>query len=304
MLRHTLLLLSRQGWLRRHAETSALSRRFTQRFVAGATLGEALAACSRLNAGGRLATLACLGENVRSLAEASAACDAYIEAVEGIASRRSKATISVKLTQLGLDIGRSVCYRNVARLAEAAWRRGILVEVDMESSRYVDPTLQIVTELHESGKCVRAVVQAYLRRTQRDVELLCRAGVPVRLCKGAYAEPERIAFTDKREVDRNFLLLATRLLRSGVHTAVATHDERLIGKVVSRVGDLGLAPDQFEFQMLYGIREDLQQQLTREGFYVRVYVPYGEAWYPYLIRRLAERPANALFLLKNVLRVS
>lgn len=302
MLRYTLLLLSKQDWLRRRAETSPFSRKFTQRFVAGTTLEAALESCRRLNAAGLHATLACLGENVRSLDEVSEAHDAYLEAIEGISAERLKATISVKLTQLGLDISDRVCWNNVTSLAEAARQGGVGVEVDMESSRYVDETLRIARDVHASCGCVRVAVQAYLRRSHADVETLSAFGVPVRVCKGAYAEPAHIALPNKREVTRNYLRLVNLLFQSGVHVAVATHDERLIEQVIRIVRRLGLAREEFEFQMLYGIRRDLQLRLSREGFRVRVYVPYGKAWYPYLVRRLAERPANALFLLKNVLR--
>ena len=302
ILRNLLLFLSNRARLRRWVENSPLGRKLTQRFVAGKTLDEGLAVCAKLNAEGILATLDHLGENAGSIEEAATSRDAYLEALDRIAERQLKATVSIKPTHFGLDFSEDACRDYVASVVSAARRTGNSVEVDMESLGYVDRTLRLVTELHESGGCVRAVIQAYLRRSESDIERLCRKGIPVRLCKGAYREPAEAAFPRRRDVDDNYLRLTRILLRDGVYPAVATHDERIIASVVRAVREQGLVPDQLEFQMLYGIRKSLQRRLVREGFRVRLYVPYGVAWYPYFMRRLAERPANLFFLAKNLLR--
>jgi proline dehydrogenase len=204
--------------------------------------------------------------------------------------------VSIKLTQFGLDLGDAICRDNVAPVVERAKAAGTRVEFDMESSGYVDRTLAIVAAMHERYGCVRAVIQAYLYRSEKDIERLSAAGIPVRLCKGAYKEPPEVAFERKAEVDANYLKLAKALLERGVDPALATHDDRMV-----RAAD-GHASDRFEFQMLYGVRRDLQRSMVEQGRRLRLYVPYGEAWYPYFMRRLAERPANVLFLAKSVLR--
>ncbi len=302
MLRSALLFLSHLTRLRRWVENSPFSRRWTRRFVAGKTLEEGLAVCARLNAEGVRATLDHLGENVTSLKAAANTRDAYIEALRQIRSLHLDATVSIKLTHFGLDISAETCRQYVEAVVAAAQENENSVEVDMESLSYVDETLSTVTELHQQHGSVRAVVQAYLRRSEEDIRALCRAGVPVRLCKGAYEESDAVAFPRKKDVDENYLRLADLLLREGVYPALATHDERIIQEVIRRSREMGLAPDKLEFQMLYGIRRSLQETLVGDGFRLRLYVPYGVAWYPYFMRRLAERPANLLFLLKNLFR--
>ncbi|MCW5977177.1 MAG: proline dehydrogenase family protein [Bryobacteraceae bacterium] len=302
MLRGALLFLSRRKSLRAWVETSRFARKLTRRFVAGETLEEGLAVCARLNQEGILATLDHLGENVSSIEEGARTRDAYLAALDAIAERRLQSTVSIKLTHFGLDFSEEICRRYVEAVVALAHRYGNAVEIDMESAGYVDRTLDVVVETQQACGCVRAVIQAYLRRSENDIRDLCRRRVPVRLCKGAYKEPPEIAFPRKRDVDANYLRLAGILLEEGVNPAFATHDERIIAEVIRRVRDRRLAPEGLEFQMLYGIRKSLQRQLVRDGFRVRLYVPYGVAWYPYFMRRLAERPANLVFLLRNLAR--
>lgn len=300
VFRSLLLFLSQRRRLRHWMETSSAAERLTSRFIAGNTLERELAVCQNLNAEGILATLDHLGESVTSLAEAERSRDAYIAALDQIAALGLKATVSVKLTQLGLDLSEPECRANVERLVERAKGIGSVVEIDMESSGYVDRTLALVTELHSKYGSVRAVIQAYLYRSESDIEHLSKLGIPVRLCKGAYKESSDVVFPDKEDVDKNYVRLMTRLLDIGTYPAIASHDERIVRRALEYLKERNIAPDRFEFQMLYGIRRDLQRKLVAGGHRLRLYVPYGDAWYPYFMRRLAERPANVLFLARNL----
>jgi proline dehydrogenase len=302
MLRRLLLFLSERRALRRWVETSPAAGVLTRRFVAGQTLDREVDVCRRLNSEGILVSLDHLGENVASDAEARASLDCYMEALRRIASEDLQASVSVKLTQFGLDLSEDLCRENVAALLEAAREHGGFVEFDMEAHAYVDRTLRIVTEMHARYGRARAVVQAYLYRSSEDVETLCRAGIPIRLCKGAYREPPDIAFPKKTQVDESYRRLSEILLQRGAYPALATHDPKLIHHALEYVRRNDIAKDRFEFQMLYGIRRDLQRRLAGDGYRLRLYVPYGDAWYPYLMRRLAERPANLLFLARNLFR--
>ena len=283
-------------------ETSSIADRITKRFVAGQTLEQALDVCRRLNAEDILVTLDHLGENVRSLEEAEVSRDAYLMALDQIAALGLNSTVSVKLTQLGLDFSTDACRANIERLVQRAKETRTRVEIDMESSEYVDRTLELVGGLHEKYASERAVIQAYLYRSEEDVNRLNFRGIPVRLCKGAYSESPEVAFSKKPEVDANYVRLMERLLESGAYPAIATHDEKVIQRALAFVRQRSLGPERFEFQMLYGIRRDLQRKLVKAGYRLRLYVPYGNAWYPYFMRRLAERPANVLFLVRNLLR--
>jgi proline dehydrogenase len=302
MLRALLLYLSTQPILRRWMETSPMSRTMTKRFIAGRTLDEELSVVRRLNDEHILATLDHLGESVKSKEEADASVASYLVALDRIAEARLKATISIKLTQFGLDFGEQQCLDNVRRLACKAKALGNRVEVDMEASQYVDTTLRIVHRLHEETGAVRAVVQAYLYRTFDDTAALCDARIPVRLVKGAYKEPGSVAFPKRPQVDAEFARITHLLLDHGADPAIASHDEELIQATTRYAAQRGAGKDNFEFQMLYGIRRDLQSRLVHDGYRLRLYVPYGEAWYPYFMRRLAERPANVLFLIRNLIR--
>jgi proline dehydrogenase len=302
VLRSFLLYLSHQSWLRHWVETSPITGKLTSRFVAGSTLEQEIAVIRRLEAENIQATLDCLGENVHSPKEAEASRDAYLQALEQIEKQGMRATVSIKLTQFGLDLSEELCRKNVAELVSRAKAIGSRVEIDMESSEYTDRTLAIVREMHDKYACVRAVIQAYLFRSAGDIEDLCNRGIPVRLCKGAYKESAKVAFAAKAEVDAAFHRLMTRLLDAGTYPAIASHDERMIERALDHVRKFNIKADRFEFQMLYGIRRDLQRRLVQDGFRMRLYVPYGNAWYPYFMRRLAERPANVVFLARNLLR--
>jgi proline dehydrogenase len=301
-MRDFFLYLSRQRAIRKWMETSPAARKLTQRFVAGETLEQELAVCEQLQAERVLATLDHLGENVTSLEEAAASRDAYLAALDQLAARGLQATISLKLTQMGLDFSEDACLDNVRALARKAGEAGTRLEIDMESTAYTDRTLHIVERVAGDCGCVRAVIQAYLFRSAADIERMNRLKIPVRLCKGAYNEPHAAAFPHKKDVDWNYVKLMRELLDQGTDPAVATHDPRIQSEARRYVRERGIGPEKFEFQMLYGIRRDLQRGLVADGYRVRLYVPYGTAWYPYFMRRLAERPANAFFLLRNLFR--
>lgn len=284
-------------------ETSSASRRFTSRFIAGRTLDEALRVARQLQSEHILATLDFLGENVTSLEEASKSRDSYLTALAGIQKQGLAATVSIKATQFGLDLSEEVCANNISVLVSAAKSAGSRIEIDMESSAYTDRTLRLVCNMHEKfGGCVRAVIQAYLYRSEQDIRRLSEKSVPIRLCKGAYREPPDVAYQQKTDVDRNYIRLMKLLLQEGSYPGIASHDEQVVNECLRFVAEKGISPECFEFQMLYGIRRDLQKRLTRDGFHLRLYVPYGDAWYPYFMRRLAERPANVLFIARNLLR--
>lgn len=299
-LRRTLLYLSHHRGLRRVAETSSLARRLASRFVAGDTLADALRVCTKIREQGITATLDYLGENVTSLEEAAACRDVYCRMLRSMKAAGLEPNVSLKLTQFGLDLSPEACEANVAQLVHTAADTAGFVRVDMESSEYTDRTLALVTRLHARFGACGTVIQAYLRRSAGDVTCLSRDRIRVRLCKGAYLEPPEVAFPNKRDVDRNYLELARTLLADGQYPAIATHDPKMIAGVKQFVSARGIARDRFEFEMLYGIRRDLQRQLVLDGYRLRVYIPFGEAWYPYFMRRLAERPANLVFLLKNL----
>jgi len=302
MLRGTLLYLSSHPGLRHWMETSSVARRLSSRFIAGATLESALAVCRRIRAERITATLDYLGENVRSLNEASACRDMYLRMLHAMREAGLEPNVSLKLTQFGLDLSPEACEANVAMLVEAASQMGGFVRIDMESSRYTQSTVDMVTRLHQGFPACGTVIQAYLIRSESDIEDLNRKRIRVRLCKGAYLESPAIAFPSKQAVDANYLKLAGLLLERGEYPAIATHDERMIEGTRRFATGQGIAPERFEFQMLYGIRRDLQKELVSGGYRLRLYVPFGEAWYPYFMRRLAERPANLLFLARNLLR--
>ena len=283
-------------------EHSALAKRLSSRFVAGETLDDALQAGRRINREGISLTLDHLGENVTSLVEAAASRDVCLRALARIAEEKIEGNVSIKLTQFGIDISEPACRSNVEELVRTANELGSFVRVDMESSQYTERTLQLVVDLHARWRAVGAVIQAYLRRSEKDVEDMCRRGIRVRLCKGAYLEPPEVAFQDKAGVDHNFVHLMKMLLAADTYPAIATHDEKMIEATKSFAQARNIGRDSFEFQMLYGIRRDLQRRLVAQGYRLRIYVPFGKAWYPYFMRRLAERPANLAFLAGNLFR--
>jgi len=304
MLRSTFLWLSKRRGIFAFVRSNPLARHFASRFVAGETLDEAIQAVRDLNGRDITASLDLLGESVTSLDEAARARDAAMAILDRIHETGAKANLSIKLTQMGLDLDPAVAADNARRIADHARAFGIFVRVDMEASGYVQRTLDLYhAALRPTyGDLVGVVIQTMLRRTEQDIDDLLAVGARVRLVKGAYKEPESIAYPDKRDVDAVFARCSERMLERGTYPAFATHDERLIAHVKAHAQAKGIGPERFEFQMLYGVRRDLQDRLRSEGYNVRVYVPYGTEWYPYLMRRLAERPANVWFIVGNVLR--
>ena len=306
-LRAFFLALSRSQRLRAVAVGFGPARSVARRFVAGEIADEAIVAVQSLNQQGLLATLDHLGENVTSETEARDATTEILDLLAAIESSGVLSGVSVKLTQLGLDLGPAMAAENLARIVARAAAAKRFVRIDMESSEYVQPTLDLFEELWTRYKNVGVVIQSYLFRSVNDVARMVDLGASVRLVKGAYDEPEEIAYADKAGTDANFLRLMEELFSekaraNGVFAAIATHDVRLIDRAKELAQIQGISPNAFEFQMLYGIRPGLQRQLAAEGYRVRAYVPYGEHWYPYLMRRLAERPANVWFLLRSLLR--
>jgi proline dehydrogenase len=288
--------------LERISKRLPLTRRLVDRFVAGEDLATALVALGRLRDAGLATTVDLLGESVDSERAAITAADDYVRLLEALQEQALDGNVSLKLTQMGLDIDPGLCLRNVERVVEAARASEAFVRIDMEDHTRTDRTLSIGRELHARHGNVGVVIQSYLRRSEADVEALIAQRIRVRLCKGAYNEPADVAYASKAEVDRSYVRLMERLLRDGTYPGIATHDERIIDRARDFVAGEGIGTERFEFQMLYGVRRDLQDLLAKGGDTVRVYVPCGAEWYPYFMRRLAERPANVLFLLRNLLR--
>jgi len=302
MLRPILIYLSQKQTPKKLLPGHALGRRMAARFIAGEELEDALKVIRRLNAEGFLVTLDLLGESVREAGEAEAACQAYVRLLERLALEGLSSHVSVKLTQLGLAISEGLASRHLSMLCECAARHHNFVRVDMEGSAFTEATLRVFRGVNAPRDVVGAVIQSYLYRSEKDVEELLKCGVRIRLVKGAYDEPREIAYQRKRDVDRSFSRLMAMMLSSGIYHAIATHDERLIAEARQYAREHHIPPDRYEFQFLYGIRRDLQRELLRQGERVRLYVPYGHQWYSYFMRRLAERPANMLFLLRNLFR--
>ena len=304
MMRSTLLWLSQRQGIFNFVRHNFLARKFASRFVAGETVETAVAAVRDLNARGITASLDLLGESVSRAEEAGAARDAYLGMLDRIAATGVKANVSVKPTQMGLDISPAVCLENMRAILAKAKALDSFVRLDMEGSAYTQRTLDFFHDqlYADYGRHCGVVIQAMLRRSPADIARLITAKARVRLCKGAYLESAELAFPDKKDVDRQYVELMERLLVEGNYPGIATHDERIIGQATSFARTKGITPDRFEFQMLYGVRRDLQLRLRQEGWNVRVYIPFGTQWYPYLMRRLAERPANIAFILGNVIR--
>lgn len=286
-------------------EHSRVGKRVSGRFVPGISIEEAIEACRHVNAYGMQASLDVLGENVHTEEQARASAATYLTLLETIAREKLDANVSLKLTQMGMDISGALTEEIVGELVEKASVFSNFVCIDMEGTLYTQATLDITRRLHRRPGCAGAVgtvLQAYLYRTQTDAEMLLREGIRLRLCKGAYKEDSSHAFPDKVDTDKNYVALMQKLVSSNVFCGIATHDEAMVLATKKFVQQNGISHNAFEFQMLYGIRRDLQKQLVGEGYRVRIYIPFGPQWYPYFMRRLAERPANAIFLLKNLLR--
>lgn len=299
-LRAFFLWLAHRRGLGRMAMRTPILRRMPLRFVAGTTLDDAVVAVRALNEGGASATLDVLGESVTDRAAADRAAAAYVTTIERIAAEGLDANVSLKLTQMGLDLGVDTCLEVMRPLAEAGRRLGIFVRIDMESSDYVDRTLEVMRSLRAEGFDVGPVLQSYLHRSRADAEALAADCIRTRVCKGAYAEPEAIAWHDRAQVNRSFVELCEILLAADAYPGVATHDPEMIERVQDHARKAGVPPDRYEFQMLFGIRRDLQRAIIDGGERMRVYVPYGTEWWPYYMRRLAERPANVMFFVRSI----
>ncbi len=306
MMRNSLLWLSEQQQIFNFVRRNGLAKQFASRFVAGETIPEAVAAATALEAKGITASLDLLGESVTQASEAEAACAQYVQMVDEMAAAHDQVNVSVKLTQMGFDIDEDLCARNMSRILERAEQHDGFVRLDMESSAYTQRTLDFFMNrlFPRFGKHCGVVIQSCLRRSDMDVQRLIDMKARVRLCKGAYLEPAEVAYPDKADVDKAYVRLVEKLLEYGNYPGIATHDEAIIGHVRKFVQRNGIGPDRFEFQMLYGVRRDLQEQLVQSGCRMRVYIPFGTQWYPYLMRRLAERPANIAFILGNIVKES
>ena len=299
-LRGFFLWLSNRRWVAGIALHTPLLRRVALRFVAGTTLDQAADAVRALNETRAMATLDVLGESVDDRAAADRAAAAYVAAIERIAAEQLDANVSLKLTQMGLDLGVDTCVEAVRPVVEAGKRHGIFVRIDMEGAAYTERTLEVTRRLHAEGCDVGVVLQAYLHRSTADAQALAAEGIRVRICKGAYAEPAEIAWHERERIGQSFVEIAKLLLEADAYPAIATHDPEMISAVSDFVKARGIGRDRFEFQMLYGIRRDLQRQLLEQGYRLRIYVPFGTEWYPYFMRRLAERPANVVFVLRSI----
>jgi proline dehydrogenase len=302
MLRSTLLKLSESKGLAHWVTTNGTTRRMSHRFVAGEMLDEGIQAARECNDAGMMVTLDCLGENVTTPADAQKVRDTYLGMFDRIAKEKLNANVSCKLTQLGLDISVEFCEGLVLSITERAAGYDSFLRVDMESSIYTQRTVELVKRVRAQTPCVGTVIQAYLYRSENDILDLLSYGCRVRLCKGAYKEPMEVAFPRKSDVDANYVKLMRLLLPSGFYHAIATHDPRMIAETIRCAAEKKISKDDFEFQMLYGVRTDLQRRLVRDGYRVRIYVPYGQEWFPYFMRRLAERPANLSFFVRNFFR--
>ncbi|HXC26049.1 MAG TPA: proline dehydrogenase family protein [Gemmatimonadaceae bacterium] len=304
MLRNTLLYLSNQPNIFKFVRTNRLAKGFASRFVAGETIDSAVAAVRTLNASGISASLDLLGESVHNEREARATGEAYLQILDRIHAEGLNANVSVKLTALGLDVNEDLCVAIMQEMLERARTYGTFIRLDMESSAYTARTLELFEHrLYPAYKrYVGVVLQSYLYRTGTDIAHMNQLGARVRLCKGAYKEPSSVAYPEKKDVDANYIKGMQVLLEQGTYPGLATHDEAIIAEAKRFVQERKIDRDRFEFQMLYGVRRDLQDQLVREGYRMRCYVPFGTQWYPYLMRRLAERPANVAFMTGNILK--
>jgi len=302
MLRSLLLYLSERKGPKKLLTGNRLGRRLASRFIAGEEVEDALRVIRHLKSEGFRVTLDCLGESVQEAAAADTACETYLHLLDRLAAEKLNSHVSVKLTQLGLAIGEGLARRNLGRIAERAALHNNFVRVDMEGSAFTESTLRVFCSVDAPRDVMGIALQSYLHRTAADAEELLKRGVRIRLVKGAYKEPPDIAFAKKSDVDRNYREIMEKLLTSGIYHAIATHDERIIAATEQFARQHGVAPENFEFQMLYGIRRRLQRALIQQGWRVRLYVPYGPEWYAYFMRRLAERPANLFFVMRNLLR--
>ncbi|HEY7027118.1 MAG TPA: proline dehydrogenase family protein [Gemmatimonadales bacterium] len=303
-MRKGLLWLSEQPKIFNFVRRNSLARKFASRFVAGETVESAIDAVRTVNPKGITASLDLLGESVTQESEAASARDTYLGMLDRIAETRVNSNVSLKLTQMGFDISEDLCLANMRMILDKAKALSTFVRLDMEGSDYTQKTLDFFSQklFGSYGAVSGVVIQSCLRRSPQDVDRLIEMKARVRLCKGAYLEPPTVAFPDKRDVDRSYVELMKRLMANGNYPGIATHDERIITEATAYAKRESIDPSRFEFQMLYGVRRDLQEKLRREGWNMRVYIPFGTQWYPYLMRRLAERPANIAFIMGSVVR--
>lgn len=299
-MRNLLLYLSKQSWMKSAITGFPLSRNVASRFVAGDSIDDVIRVTRELTSRGKAVTADHLGEHVTDIAEVKAAHTQYLELIDRLSKEKLDANVSVKLSEMGQDIDEGLCRSNMDALLQHAAQRSMFVRIDMESSAYTERTMNMFLELRKTYENVGIVLQSYLHRTADDVKRTLELNGRIRLCKGAYSEPATVAFQDKAEVDRNFAELAGKLVTSGVFHGIATHDDAMIAATIAAVKKAGLKPDAFEFQMLFGVRRDLQDRLLKDGWKLRIYVPYGDNWYPYMMRRMAERPANLLFVMRSL----
>ena len=304
MLRAALLKLSESKSFANWVVSNDRTRRMAHRFVPGETLDQAIAAARECNNLGMFASLDCLGENVSTQEDAQRARDAYLEIFDRIANERLYANVSCKLTQLGLDLGVEFCESLVVPIVQRAASYDNFLRVDMEGSVYTQRTVELVKRVRAQNHAIGTVIQSYLYRSEADITDLLAYGCRIRLCKGAYKEPTEVAFPKKKDVDANFVRLMQMLLTSGFYHGIATHDPAMIAATIRFAAAKQISKDDFEFQMLYGVRTDLQRRLVKDGYRLRIYIPYGRDWFPYFMRRLAERPANVAFFARNLLRRS
>ena len=307
MLKQSLLYLSTAGWARNVATHWSVAKRVARRFVAGETMNEAIAATRTLNNNGILATLDFLGESVASEADTVAVVDTYLQLLDRIKTENLQASVSIKLTHIGYDISEDLAVRNLRQVLQRAQKHQLKITIDMESTVYTDATLRIYRTMRDEYgfNNVGTVIQAYLRRSENDIRELAAEGSRIRLCKGAYLEPPELAFPEKAEVDANYVKLTETFFKEdngNAYLELATHDENMIQSALNIIQQHNIPAEMYEFQMLYGVRSERQQELANAGHKMRVYVPFGEAWYPYFVRRLAERPANLWFFMKNFFR--
>ncbi|HEY4320693.1 MAG TPA: proline dehydrogenase family protein [Gemmatimonadales bacterium] len=304
MMRSFLLWLSKRQSIFNFVRRNRLARKFASRFVAGETIADAVAAAKELQGRGITVSLDMLGESVEQAAEAEQARDTYLEMLKAMSAAGVEINVSVKPTQMGLDIDDALCERNLKAILGLAKGLNGFVRLDMEGSDYTQRTLDFFEQrlFPDYGDTTGVVLQSALRRTADDVAHMIRIGARVRLCKGAYLEKPEVAFPDKKDVDAQYVTLMHALLSSGTYDGIATHDEKIIAEAKRYVEEQKIPRERFEFQMLYGVRRDLQEGLARDGYRIRVYIPFGTRWYPYLMRRLAERPANIVFILGNIIK--
>lgn len=302
MMKSALLFLSEREGPKKLLTGIPVFNKMTHRFVAGETLDEAAAAIRELNSHGITATFDHLGEAIHNAAEASAEVAMYERILDRIQTDRLDSNVSLKLTQLGLDISKDLCIENLTKIVARAAEHDNFVRIDMEDSGHTDATLEVFRAVFADYKNVGVVIQSYLYRSEEDVRSLLDIGARIRLCKGAYAEPPEVAFPEKAKVDENYVRLTKILLESGIYHGIATHDPQMIDATIRFASERNIPLESFEFQMLYGVARQKQTELVQQGYNMRVYVPFGKAWYPYFMRRLAERPANVLFVLRAMMK--